>query len=96
VTEEERGILRGGPLAGKIIHVQPGHPVLIVPWLPELPPAEIELPRYRWWHRLLRKPVPHPPSPPTFKNLRYVATAGMDAQGNSVYQYEDGLNDATA
>jgi hypothetical protein len=86
--EQQRGILRGGPFAGKVIHIRAGCEVFVVPYLAESLPIEIELPKRRWWHRLLRRPIPLPPDVPTFRDLRYRAT-GEVLHGNAVYQYED-------
>ena len=64
-------ILQGGPRHGMTLGVSEGTQTLHVPYITELPPVEINSPRHRWWHRLLRRPVWVPPDPPTYKNLVY-------------------------
>lgn len=78
--------LEGGPHDGNTFGVQSHVQIIQVPYLlPEsLPFGVITLPRYRWWHRLLRRPVPHPPDPPTFRNLTYRRT---NEPGN-IFRYE--------
>lgn len=78
--------LDGGPFHGRIMHIAPRDRIAI-PYMPVIPDLVIVLPPYRWWHRLLQRPVPHPPDPPAFRNVIYRRTSEQ-RHGNVVYQYE--------
>ena len=84
---EERGILQGGPFHSRVIHVIARDRIAI----PYAPPADpmVVLPPRRWWHRLLRRPVPIPPDPPQFRNLIYRKTTERSRNGDLVYRYEE-------
>jgi len=93
---EQRAVLRGGPCSGRMMHMQHTPSVIVIPYLPPATVAAladpIELPKWRWWHRLLRRPGPFPPDPPSFRELRYRAT-GEAAHGHAIYQYEETNHD---
>ena len=86
MAEQVRGILDGGPFHGRIMNIA-ARDRIAIPYMPVIPDPVIVLPPYRWWHRLLRRPVPHPPDPPTFRNLIYRRTSEQ-RHGNVVYRYE--------
>ena len=87
MSDQIQGILDGGPFHRRIMHVAPGPDRIAIPYLPEPFESGIILPPYRWWHRLLRRPVPHLPDPPTFRQAIYVKTSEHYLD-SLVYRYE--------
>ena len=86
MNDQERGILDGGPFHGRFMNVIPRDRIAI-PYMPQSFNPLVTLPAYRWWHRVLRRPRPMPPEPPTFRNAIYRRTAER-RNGNVVYRYE--------
>ena len=74
-SDQELCVLEGGPFDGEIRAAL--RPRIVIPHLPPGfdPCQEVALPPYRWWHRLLRRPVPLPSDLPSFSDAVYHRTA---------------------
>jgi hypothetical protein len=86
-TGRVRGVLRDGPMHGKVIWVDPGTDRITGAAPPEPPPPQP--PRPPWWRFRARKRWPPlPPEPGPFRNLiyRYLAT-GDD--GRRIYAWDE-------
>jgi hypothetical protein len=82
----ERAFLSGGPFHGKFLLATSD--VVVIPHAAPFNPV-ITLPARRWWHRILRRPLPFPPEPPAFVNVAYRRTSAT-RDGNAIYEHEEG------